>query len=169
MYEKLKLYRSDWVNLSSDSLEFVKAVLKKNPETRLTPQSALYHPFIRQRDTRGKIKPNVLQKLANSSPKGNHLKKEIFLLLTTYIKSDVIEKWNKIFNSLDKEGNGMIKISEVINQLKETKVSSTRLSVIENDLKENLDATISYSDFLFKVVNIQREIKEEDIQKGKYS
>lgn len=36
LYEKLKLYRSDWEDLSANSLEFVKCLLKKNPDTRLT-------------------------------------------------------------------------------------------------------------------------------------
>jgi serine/threonine protein kinase len=57
----LKLYRSDWENLSSHALEFVKGLLKKAPENRLTPDNALKHQFIVQKEVKEMIKPRVLK------------------------------------------------------------------------------------------------------------
>ena len=165
LYEKLKLYRSDWEELSVHALEFVKNMLKKSPDSRLTPDEALNHPFIEQKKGREMIKPGVLKKLAKSN-ETSYLKKEIFMILSTYVKSEVIEKWNKCFHSLDKEGTGKIKMSEVISMLKDSNINESRIKKIELMYKDNMDTTISYSDFLTKVINIRREIREEDVQKA---
>lgn len=168
MNENLKLYRSDWIDLHEDSLNFIKAILKKNPKRRLTPGEALEHPFIAHPKSKKKIKPSLLEKLAKNESEGL-LKKEIFMILSTYIKTDVIVKWDKIFNRLDSEGNGEIRIVEVIEKLKETNISQSRMKKIEKELKGNIDAKISYSDFLNKVINVKKEIKEEDINKGNFN
>jgi calcium-dependent protein kinase len=165
LYEKLKLYRSDWEDLSAHSLEFVKSLLKKNPDSRLTPDESLKHPFVTQKSIKQMIKPSVLKKLAKVN-QNSYLKKEIFVILSTCIKSDVIEKWNKIFNSLDTDGTGQIKMSEVINMLKDTRVSAKRIEIIEKMYENNQEATVSYSDFLSKVINVKKEIKEEDVKKA---
>lgn len=95
LYEKLKLYKSDWEELSPYSLDFVKNMLKKNPENRLTAHKALQHQFITQKGYDDeKIKASVLRKLAtDSEPK--FLKREIFSMLSIYIKSETIEQWNR--------------------------------------------------------------------------
>jgi calcium-dependent protein kinase len=165
LYEKLKLYRSDWEELSAHSLEFVKSMLKKNPDSRLTPDEGLKHPFVTQKSVKQMIKPSVLKKLAKAN-QNSYLKKEIFVILSTYIKNDVIEKWNKIFHSLDTDGTGKIKMSEVIKMLKDTKVSAKRIDIIEKMYENNEEATVSYTDFLSKVINVKREIKEEDVRKA---
>eukprot|EP00344_Euplotes_crassus_P000268 CAMPEP_0197012528 /NCGR_PEP_ID=MMETSP1380-20130617/62841_1 /TAXON_ID=5936 /ORGANISM="Euplotes crassus, Strain CT5" /LENGTH=122 /DNA_ID=CAMNT_0042436071 /DNA_START=345 /DNA_END=710 /DNA_ORIENTATION=+ len=90
--EKLKLYRSDWVDLSPDSLDFIKLILRKSPQRRLTPDKALNHSFIAEPGSKRKLKPNVLEKLAKSSEKG-YLKKKVFMILATYIDNEVILKW----------------------------------------------------------------------------
>lgn len=59
--EKLRLYKSDWQDLSSSALEFVKGMLRKNPEARLTPNQALAHKFITQQNPESKVKPRVLK------------------------------------------------------------------------------------------------------------
>ena len=165
LYEKLKLYRSDWEELSAHSLEFVKSMLKKNPDSRLTPDEALKHPFITQDSKMEMIKPSVLKKLAKGN-QGGYLKKEVFMILSTYIKSETIEKWNKIFYSLDKDGTGNIKLGEIVKMLKDSNISSSRIRHIEEMYQNDPEAIISYSDFLSKVINIRREIKEDDVRKA---
>jgi Ca2+-binding EF-hand superfamily protein len=88
------------------------------------------------------------------------------MILSTYFRSEVIEKWNKCFNSLDTDGTGQIKITKVIEMMKESNVNPKRISDLGKIYKNNLDATISYSDFLTKVINVRREISEEDVQKA---
>lgn len=154
LYEKLKLYRSDWENLSAHSLEFVKQMLKKNPEIRMTPDQALAHPFILQRKTNSTIKTSVLKKLLKNKP-SDFLKKEIFMILSTYFKNEVIERWNKCFHNLDKEGTGLIKVSELVKMMKDAKLNAASISKIEEECDGDADATISYSDFMTKVINFK--------------
>jgi Ca2+-binding EF-hand superfamily protein len=112
-----------------------------------------------------KIKPGVLKKLASGNH-DNYLKKEIFIILSTYFRSEVIEKWNKCFNSLDVEGTGKIKISKIIEMLQESNISPARIEKIEGLYSKDKDATISYSDFLTKVINFRKEISEDDVKKA---
>lgn len=159
------MYRSDWVDLSGHALEFVKNMLRKNPETRLTTDEALAHPFLAEEGKRTVVKPSVLKKLAKGNS-GGYLKKEIFTILSTYVKSETIERWNKCFNELDQDGTGEIRISEVIKVLKESNINESRIIIIEEMYKDKMDTPISYSDFLAKVINIRREIREEDVRKA---
>lgn len=166
LYEKLKLYRSDWEDLSPYSLDFVKSMLKKNPDMRLTADKALEHPFITQKvgDSKELIKASVLEKLTlDSGP--SLLKKEIFGILSVYIKSETIEKWNKCFHSLDTDGSGQIRISDIIKELKDSNVHIDKIKQLEDQYSDKMDAKISYSDFLTKVINVRKEIKESDVQK----
>lgn len=166
LYEKLKLYRSDWEELSPHSLDFVKNLLKKNPDNRLTAQEALEHPFITQKGQSTEIiKKSVLEKLAaDDEPK--LLKQEVFSILSVYIKSGTIEKWNKCFHSLDSDGTGQIKMSEIIQMLKDTGIKVNRVSEIEEQYKDKMDAKISYSNFLTKVINVRKEISEAAVKKA---
>lgn len=141
-------------------------MLKKSPDNRLTVEVALEHPFIIQRGSSNEaIQPSVLEKLAtNDEPK--LLKREIFSILSVYIKSDTIEKWNKCFHSLDSDGSGQIKMSEIIQMLTDTGVKVERIALIEEQYKDKMDANISYSDFLAKVINVRKEISEDAVQKA---
>lgn len=165
--EKLKLYRSDWANLSPESLDFVKNLLRKSPSKRLSPELALEHPFISQPGVNSNLKPKILQKLTRSN-EGGYLRKKVFTILSTYIDNKVIQKWDEIFHSLDTEGKGEIKISEIIAKLHQAKAPKNKIAAIESRLEADLDKTIGYTDFLNSMVNMRREVKEEDIKKGKF-
>ena len=77
------------------------------------------------------------------------------MILSTYCKNNVIEKWNKCFHNLDKDGSGYIKISELIKMMKESNLNSSRLEHIEEEFGGDINATISYSDFITKVINFK--------------
>ena len=47
----------------------------------------------------------------------NVLKKEVFVFLMNNMKSDSKEKWNQIFERLDVDKVGQIKISSLLNEL----------------------------------------------------
>ena len=77
------------------------------------------------------------------------------MILSSYYKNDEIEKWNKCFQNLDKGDTGFIKITELIKMMKESNLNISRLEQIEEKYGDDSNATISYSDFMTKVINFK--------------
>lgn len=163
LHQKLKLYKQDWENLSKYALDFVKGMLRKNPDHRLSPDEALKHPFITRKTKIKKVKPSVLKRLITRS-EDNSLKREIFTILSTYIKEEVLERWNSTFKELDVESTGAIKISEVLRVMRENNIDATRLTHIEKMVDLDPNVTISYSDFLTKVISMRKIISEKEVE-----
>jgi calcium-dependent protein kinase len=164
-YKKLQFYKEDWKNLSKDSLKFVLSLLKKEPRKRLSPDQALNHNFIVRKNLTDRcINPRLLEKIA-AADSGPSFKTEIFMLFTTYVKADLMEKFNRTFQDLDTDGTGQIKVSEIIRLLEGAKFSQERINKVKRSFGYDLDATINYSQFIAKAINIRKEIKEDDIKK----
>lgn len=83
---KVEYYQSEWSTLSKDSLDFTNRLIQKNINKRMTPEQALKHSWIQNKDSHeGEISPKVLKRLANfRSP--DKLKKEIYHVLAANVK-----------------------------------------------------------------------------------
>jgi serine/threonine protein kinase len=109
-HKKLKFYKEDWKYYSKHALNFVMSLLEKDPAKRLTTQKALDHKFIKRKEFDDRcIHPKLLEKLATTE-KGPAFKNEVYMLFTTFLKKDVMEKINERFQDLDKEGRGFIEV-----------------------------------------------------------
>ena len=91
IYDKIRVgkadfYETEWENISKDGLDFTNRLLQKNIKKRMTPDAALDHSWIKNKESfDGEISPKVLKRLANfRSP--DKLKKEIYHVLAANVK-----------------------------------------------------------------------------------
>lgn len=171
IYEKIKkakpeYYQSEWENLSKEALDFTNKLLQKDIKKRLTPGRALKHPWLINKSSFvGEVSPNVLRRLANfHSP--SKLKKEIFQFLASNIKSETISQMTQYFNNLDSDKKGQITIEDVINKMEETNLRSSRMTKLKDLYGENKNLKINYSDFMARVVDITKEVEQDDLLKA---
>ena len=94
------------------------------------------------------------------------LKKEVFLILANQISDETLEKWNKTFEELDVEGTGKIKLQTLIDKCKDAGADTKYLELLQESNIEDHNLEINYSDFLAKVIDINKEVNDFDIEKA---
>ena len=99
------------------AMDFVKKLLKIQPDRRMTAEDALNHPWITDLSTESEdteISENLKTRLMKFR-KVDKLKKEFKLILLNYIlqDSDNINKLDTAFNKLDKDNSGFIDLSKI--------------------------------------------------------
>jgi len=170
IYDKIRIgtveyYEAEWSVLSTEALDFTNKLLQKNVKRRLTPAKALRHPWILNKESfEAEISPKVLKRLANFRSPAK-LKKEIFHVLASNVKSETINQLNAYFNSLDKDKTGMIKIEHVLKKFEEMKFQSSRLQILKGLYDKSKDTQINYSDFLTRALDITKEVENDDLMK----
>ncbi|CAI2362808.1 unnamed protein product [Moneuplotes crassus] len=168
IYEKIRegkpdYYQSEWENLSKDALDFTNKCIQKDIYKRMTPAKALTHSWITNKKTfKGEINTTVLRRLANfKSP--DKLRKEIFQVLVCNVQPDTIYKMNEYFASLDVDNKGEISIKDVMKKFEELKFQSSRFDLLKSAYAENEDLKIQYTDFIARVLDITREVENDDL------
>lgn len=76
-----------------------------------------------------------------------------------------MDEINKCFKQLDKEGSGLIKMSDVVKQIKKSKSGKKRAKLIERTANYDPDKTINYTEYLAKMVDVRTMIKNDDLRK----
>ena len=159
--DKVAFYQTHWTNLSKESLDFVKRILKhKDPKKRMTIDEALNHPWLKEeKEDLYSIESEIVQRIWDSY-QPDILRNEMLLLLSTNINAEIFKKWNTVFWGLDKEWTGLISIQDFANKYYTPKNEELMNSEIHKKSKNN--SKISYSDFLSKVINFEQEIEGFD-------
>lgn len=110
------MYLDEWKGLSKHALKFTIKLLEKDVDKRLTPDDALKHKFINRKIKHEKINTELLERLAIVE-KRSWFWYEMFMLFSTYLNKETMDEINKCFKQLDKEGSGLIKMSDVVKQI----------------------------------------------------
>lgn len=163
---ELSFYEEDWSDISPEAKDFVSKLIQPNIKLRLTPDLALNHSWIRDSNsTEVQIDNNMLERLAHSKAPSD-LKKEILLILINLSDEHKLKEWNEWFESLDKNGSGMILVEEIIHKLKERGTNWWVTSKLESLVENDSNVRINYFDFLVRVVDVSNDFDEEDIKKA---
>mgnify|MGYP003385255068 FL=1 len=185
IYEMIKTREAQYPakrlgHVSEEALNFLKAMLVKDPEKRISMEDALKHPYILQADdhvisessaalTRRKsavgppsfdivsslgkfLKADIARKLVMNS---------IAFALTPKQIADLVDE----FNSIDADKNGVISMDELKEAVKHCKTTSaTMASLLPQDLDEvDDDLEINYSEFIAAAMCRRIEIDDERI------
>lgn len=117
MHHPLNYNNRIWEDLSPEAMEFVSKILVKDPKERIKPAEALKHAWIKQKiKTDNNINSNVIANLVKYQTEDT-LKKEIFIILMNNMATNTRQKWNKYFEALDVDKDGLIKINVLIEKL----------------------------------------------------
>lgn len=105
----------EWDDVSSEAKDLIQKLITK-PERRLTAEEALQHKWVRAL-TKKSADTTILKKLNLGNMKKFHQSEKIkqVALMAIAVQSDPkdIEDLKKIFQELDKDGNGSITLEEL--------------------------------------------------------
>lgn len=115
--EELNLSPVRFPRTSSEAFDFLKRMLTKNPDARITLAAALEHPFIKLADKFSEIEvhePSV--EVVNSVAhflKLSQIKKLMLKVVAFTLNPKQIEQLRDDFYAIDKDRNGTISMEEL--------------------------------------------------------
>lgn len=157
----LQVEGSQFRHLSQDSISLLQSLLIVDPTSRISAKDALNHPWIqtfRKRQGCPDLS-NALTELSTftSSVK---LKNAVHLFLASHaISHEELKVLKQEFINIDKNGDGKISKSELIEQYRKTMDKDEANETVEKILKEvdtNHSGDIDYTEFLAACMNISK-------------
>ena len=165
----------EFSNVSIDAKDLITRMLC-DEDKRLTAQGVIDHNWIKLNAPRSKSKILELNydNMINYS-KMNKLKKSVFTFIASRIDSKDVEAIVDIFNTLDKNRDGVITLKEAkgaVSYIKEQKEKGVKVSksvdevvsIIENYFNEidiDHNGLINYSEFLASSIDHKKHLQKE--------
>jgi calcium-dependent protein kinase len=149
----LQIEKSSFPNLSSESLDLLQKLLTVDVSTRISAKQALDHTWImnfRNSQEYPDLSTTLID-LSNFSS-SSKLKNAVHLFLASQaISHEELKVLKQEFLNIDKNGDGRISKSELIDQYRKTMDKSEASEVVEKIMKEvdtNHSGDIDYTEFL---------------------
>mmetsp|Transcript_38118 Transcript_38118/g.89334 ORF Transcript_38118/g.89334 Transcript_38118/m.89334 type:complete len:683 (-) Transcript_38118:116-2164(-) len=146
-----------WVKVTQDAINMARALLVKDPKARMTLEKALQQEFIVSRVSppKGiKLSTKLLKQLRGFR-KLNVLKRATLQIVATMLSEDDIAESRKIYDLMDKDGDGQITLAELEDCLRAEKqevISDVSKVFVDGGMDRTGSATstrpFGYTEFL---------------------
>ena len=167
---ELVFYDEEWANISSESKELIKKMLRRNPKTRISAKEALQDIWIQNNTHSSPLQSKILKNLSSFNTQ-NRFRHAII----TYIAAQMTTKEDndellKAFTSLDTDGNGVLSHEELITGYSSLMPSSSKseIKAIVDELMENLDVNhlgeINFTQFVVAAMNREKLLHSKQIE-----
>jgi calcium-dependent protein kinase len=154
--------RKEWTQVSEMAKDLIKKMLTYDPNDRISSAEAINHPWIKQYTKIFEPKEEILLSLSalNKFRLGQNLQVATLTFFASQMQSKSTEdKLRKQFKALDKNGDGMLSIEELIlgfyEQCGDREKAEIEVAGIMCHLDINKDNTISYTEFLIAHMKAQ--------------
>ncbi|CAM9623497.1 unnamed protein product, partial [Scytosiphon promiscuus] len=109
-----QFHHDAWSSISGKAKNFIKRLLVRNPQERMSAAEAQHHPWLHNNDPHAKERNLSKQALANlvAFRKTNALKKLALELVARSLDHEQIRNLEKDFAKMDKDGSGTISFEE---------------------------------------------------------
>jgi len=143
---------SDWKHVSSQARKFVADLLVLDPTKRPTAAELLEHPWLVDHIPKAESVPLSVQAVESlrAFTKKNKLQKAALHMIAKYVEDDKVNDLQKMFETMDKDGDGTLTILEVKKGLLEAglKELTSEMEKTMQDLDTDGSGKIDYSEFL---------------------
>ncbi len=160
-FSDLSFIEEDWGKISEDAKTLIKRMLTFNPADRINAREALNDKWIQNNAAQGSINQKTLKNLADFSTR-NKLKQAILTFIVTQMTSTAEkDELQRTFQSLDKDGNGVLTKEELIEGYRKVFADKKEQADIEvARIIEEVDINHSgYIDFTGNDLEISKETK----------
>mmetsp|Transcript_32057 Transcript_32057/g.39333 ORF Transcript_32057/g.39333 Transcript_32057/m.39333 type:complete len:576 (-) Transcript_32057:117-1844(-) len=160
----------DWDTISKDAKNFICALLKMNPEDRLTASQALEHKWLQNQGTASK-NIRVLHDSARSDTFKafvgmQKLKKAALAYIAAGLTNAEVGSLGDVFKQIDQDNNGLITLQEVDRALEDSNFAPELRKELRR-LKDSLDLsgseTITWKEFLTATMDKSIAMREDKI------
>ena len=156
-----------WKKTSPEAVSLIQQMLKKNPDERITAQEVYNNEWIQRYtndSTESKlIKSESIKKLAIYHNTSNLYRATLEFIASQLVTSEEIANIKKMFQELDKNGDGVLSIDEIAHALEGPTINISNIQEIFQKTDRNGNGTIEYSEFLTALLDSEKALSKEKL------
>ena len=104
----------EWTSISDLAKDFIINLLQKDPTKRMTAKAAMKHEWIVGKLSKTRITHNTRRSITYKSREGTKkLRKAVVAFIGSRLTKAEISQIGKVFESIDKDGNGELTLNEI--------------------------------------------------------
>ena len=157
--------------LSSEGVDFLKKLLEKNPDKRISSAQALDHIWIKKYAPHTKVNKAFSRKIYNNLAKfreKSQLSTAVVTFITNYLMNDdELKLLKKLFFELDVKGVGVITKDELFKGMEEcfgSKITREEADKIFSNIDYDNNGTISFDEFVKAAIDKKKLLTEEKLK-----
>ena len=158
-------------SLSSESIDFMKKLLEKNPDKRISSSQALEHPWIKKFAPHTKVNKAFSKKIyknLSNFREESQLSTAVVTFITNYLMSDdELKLLKKLFFELDVKGVGVITREELFKGMEECydkKITREEVDKIFGNIDYDNNGTISFDEFVKAAIDKKKLLTDEKLR-----
>lgn len=158
-----------WGRLSTEFKDLLKAMLDINPDKRPTARQIFDNEWFKTQSnsTNGRrLSKRSLFHLNNYTKQSKFKRALLGLMMNKITIQENIKKYQKIFKSIDKNGDGVLSVDEILEGLKQANLNISNPLKLIRALDNDKSGEISYSEFLTALVDWEKELSLEKLRKA---
>lgn len=158
-----------WKTITQDAQDFVKALLQKSPEKRLSAKEALNHTWLKKISLLSTKEPDpslmdAVEKSLVSYADSGDFKKVVLNVIAHRTTSQDIKHLRDAFRSFDSENTGLISKQEFKKQLKHLNLNDEALEKIFSRIDIHQTGSILYNEFIAATLEAQQHLEESQLR-----
>lgn len=158
-----------WKHISEEAIELVKAMLNKNIPQRITAAEVVNSKWIKKflnlDVPNKKLASRSFKNLAKFNTSSKLHKATLSYIVNQMMTTQELANLRDLFSSLDKNGDGLLSLEELKAGASQFSIEfAENIEKIMNQVDEDRNGHINYSEFLVAATNWQKELSRERLQ-----
>ena len=169
--EEIDYENSRIKSLSPEAVDFMKKLLEKDPEKRISSSQALEHEWLKKFAPHTKVNRAFSRKIYNNLSnfrEESQLSTAVVTFITNYLMSDdELKLLKKMFFELDVKGVGVITREELFTGMEECfdmKITHKEVDEIFGNIDYDNNGTISFDEFVKAAIDKKKLLTEEKLK-----
>jgi calcium-dependent protein kinase len=169
--EEINFDNSKFKKLSKESVDFLKKLLEKNPDKRISSAQALEHVWIKKFAPQTKVNRAFSRKIyknLSNFREESQLSTAVVTFITNYLMNDEeLKLLKKLFFELDVKGTGVITKDDLFRGMEECfdkKITREDVDKIFSNIDYDNNGTISFDEFVKAAIDKKKLLTEEKLK-----
>ena len=169
--EEIDYESSKMKSLSKEAVDFMKKLLEKNPDKRISSAQALENPWIKKYAPHTKVNKAFSRKIyknLSNFREQSQLSTAVTTFITNYLMNDdELKLLKKLFFELDVKGVGVITKDELFRGMDEcfgNKITREEVDQIFSNIDYDNNGTISFDEFVKAAIDKKKLLTEEKLK-----
>ena len=169
--EEINFDNSKFKNLSKEAVDFLKKLLEKNQDKRISSAQALEHVWIKKFAPQTKVNRAFSRKIyknLSNFREESQLSTVVVTFITNYLMNDEeLKLLKKLFFELDVKGTGVITKNDLFRGMEECfdkKITREEVDKIFSNIDYDNNGTISFDEFVKAAIDKKKLLTEEKLK-----
>ena len=169
--DKIDFTNSKIKSLSSEAVDFMKKLLEKNPEKRISSSEALEHIWLKKKAPQTKVNKAFSRRIYKNISKfreESQLSTAVTTFITNYLMNDdELKSLKKLFFELDVKGAGVITRDDLFKGMEECfdkKITREEVNKIFGNIDYDNNGTITFDEFVKAAIDKKKILNDQKLK-----